>query len=117
MLTLKFETEYLAEPVKGSVPCWKTAIVISTCSSAWIHKVLTDEVLLGRRVALVLGEVVEEELDVGVEAELPGSVGRDEAEDLHVAVGADEEVPFEAGNGDGRDLGADGPDAADAGEP
>jgi hypothetical protein len=76
-----------------------------------------DEVLRRGRVALVLGEVVEEELDVGVEVELPRSIGGDEAEDLHVAVGADEQVPAVTGNVDGRDLCANGPDAADAGEP
>jgi hypothetical protein len=76
-----------------------------------------DEVLRRGRVALVLGEVVEEELDVGVEVELPRSVRGDEAEDLHVAVGADEQVPAVTGNGDGCDLCANGPDTADAGEP
>jgi hypothetical protein len=76
-----------------------------------------DEVLRRGRVALVLGEVVEEELDVGVEVELPRSIGGDEAEDFHVAVGADEQVPAVTGNVDGCDLGANGPDTADAGEP
>jgi hypothetical protein len=68
-----------------------------------------DEVLRRGRVALVLGEVVE--------VELPRSVRGDEAEDLHVAVGADEQVPAVTGNVDGRDLCANGPDTADAGEP
>lgn len=62
--------------------------------------------VLGRRQALVLDEVGEEQVDVGVEALDLLAVGGQEREDGHVAVGALVDVPLLAGDGGGgEDLG------------
>lgn len=62
--------------------------------------------VLGGGQALALGEVGEEEVDVGVEALDLLAVGGQEGEDGHVAVGALVHVPLLAGDGGGReDLG------------
>jgi hypothetical protein len=78
---------------------------------------LTDQVLLVDRVSLVVGEVVEEQLDVGVEAELPRAVGGDEAEDLHRAVGPNVQVPVEASNVDSSNFGSYWVDPTDSCKP
>lgn len=69
------------------------------------------------RVTLVACEIVEELLDIGIEAKLPRLVAGDETVDLHVAVGSDEKIPGVAGDGDGGDFATDGPYASDLCKP
>lgn len=78
---------------------------------------LTDQVLLAGREALVLSKVVEEQLEVGVEAKFPGAIGRQEAKDLHGAIGSRVQIPVVTSNVHGRDFVADGVDTADACKP
>jgi hypothetical protein len=66
---------------------------------------------------LVLRQVVEEHLEVSIEGELPGSVSRDEAEDLHGAVGSDVKVPVETSKVHGGDFAADGVYTSDSCKP
>jgi hypothetical protein len=57
--------------------------------------------VLGRRQALALGKVGEEQVDVGVEALDLLAISGQEREDRHGAVGALVHVPFLAGDGGG----------------
>jgi hypothetical protein len=66
---------------------------------------------------LVLGEVVEEHLEIGIEGELPRSVSRDEAEDLHGAVRSDVKIPVETSKVHGSDFATDGVDSSDSCKP
>ena len=78
---------------------------------------LTNQVLLVDRVSLVGSKPVEEHFEIGVEAELPASVGWHEAEYFHVTIGSDVQVPVEASEIDSRDFIANGVDAANTCEP
>jgi hypothetical protein len=78
---------------------------------------LTDQVLAVDGVSLVLGKVVEEQLDIGVERQLPRAVRRDEAEHGHGPVGALVEIPVEARDVHGGNLVTDGVDTSDACKP
>lgn len=78
---------------------------------------LTDQILIINRVPLTLSEVVEENLEVGVEREFPRSICWDETEHLHRTVGADVKVPVESGEVDGGNLAADWVNAANARKP
>jgi len=111
-----------------SVLGWATRKWLSTlledCTTSSIHvgeiggfKTLTDQVLVVDGVSLVLREVVEEQLQVGVEGELPRSIRGDETEDLHRAVGADVEVPAVPSKGDGGDFVTDWVDVTHTCEP
>jgi len=78
---------------------------------------LTDQVLLIDGISLVGSKPVEEHFQVRVEAELPATVGRHEAEHFHVTIGSDVQVPVKASEVHSRDFIADGVDATDACEP
>lgn len=78
---------------------------------------LTDQVLAVDRVTLVLGEVVEEYLQVSVEGELPRAVRGDEAVHLHRAVRANVQVPGVTSKVNSGDLVTDGVDTSNTGEP
>lgn len=73
--------------------------------------------MLAGWVALVAGKVVEEQLEVSIERQLPGAVRGDEAEDFHRAVWSRVQVPVVTGNVDCGDLVADWVDTSNAGEP
>ena len=78
---------------------------------------LTNQVLVVDGVALILGEVVEEDLQVGVEGELPRSIRGNKAEHLHRAVGPAVQVPVVTSKVYGCDFAADGVNTSDACEP
>ena len=68
-----------------------------------------------RREAVVLGDVVEEVLDIAVK--VFDGLGGDKAVDVHVAVEAVMEIPGSAADVDSSDLVADGPDFANLAKP
>jgi hypothetical protein len=105
--------------VNGSVPCWKTRThgLAHTSKPQPRPRRLTNQVLAVDRIALALGNVVEELLDIGIEAELPGPVRGYEAVHLHGPVGPHVQVPAVARNDHSGDFVADGVDAADACKP
>jgi hypothetical protein len=78
---------------------------------------LTDQVLVVDWVSLVLSKVVEEQLDIGIERELPGAVRGDEAEYLHRSIGSNVQIPVEAGDVHGSNLVTDWVDTTDARKP
>jgi hypothetical protein len=78
---------------------------------------LTDQVLAVDGVSLVLSEVGEELLDVGVERQLPRAVRGDEAEHCHGTIGALVQVPAVARDIHSSNLAADGVDTSDACKP
>jgi hypothetical protein len=74
-----------------------------------------EEILLAGGVSLAVGEVVEELLDIRVEA--VDRAGGDEAEDLHASVHAHPELPAASLNVDGGLLRSNRLDVAISGEP
>jgi hypothetical protein len=87
----------------------------------FLSQQLTNQVLGGLRVCVVLGQVVEEQLHIRAEVGVRRiRRGRQEAENLHLSVVPKVQIEVEASDGDGGDglagLG-DGPDAAIATEP
>ena len=78
---------------------------------------LTDQVLVVDGISLVLGKVIEEHLQVGVEAELPRAVRGNEAVHLHGAVGADVQIPAVTSKVNGGDFVTDGVDTSNTGKP
>jgi hypothetical protein len=82
---------------------------------------LTNQVLGGLRVCVILGQVVEEQLQIRAEVGVRRiRRGRQEAENFHLSVVPKVQIEVETSDGDGGDglagLG-DGPDAAIATEP
>lgn len=102
--------------VKGSVPNWKA--VVAMLVGGFIiecREIHTEEILLAGGVSLAVGEVVEELLDIRVEA--VDRAGGDEAEDLHASVHAHPELPATSLNVDGGLLRSNRLDVAISGEP
>lgn len=83
-------------------------MIISNLLQCYEPYSLTDQVLVVDRVSLVASQVVEELLQVCIEGELPRSVGGDKAENFHVSVGADVEIPVETSNVHCRHFASDG---------
>lgn len=101
--------------MKGSVPNWKAVVTMLVNEFMQNSEVHTEEILLAGGVVLAVGKVVEELLDIRVEA--VDRVGGDEAEDLHASVHAHPELPAATLNGDGGLLRSNRLDVTISGEP